>query len=489
MSNYRKTPVPSNKMNTNEANLEEILEESIHTPTNEYLSSPNKNSSSVSVIPTAPRIINVSNRNYDILGSGGYGQVISPALPNMKNGFIVEYPGNVTKFFYDKDDKNAVLKLANKLPELMGENKGHKVYNYSYPYKYVDLPAYLKDELSPKVRSGNLFAVRMPNLGVSMDRLSRVYIDLREVPIINILEQVVKLLSQTAHLDGKKYIHGDIRDTNVTINPKDGTMTLIDFDWLKPYEEFAKEYTFNFYNNPPELLLIPDADTILPKLKDNSPLSFDNIQKLIAGETAKNYINYALMQIDQYSFLEQDYRIYVRQILTGVASSLDYLINLYKNNDISVLKRALLVNSLPTFDNFGLSFVLIELFRLCYPSSYEEDTNEELFKSLKKRTKNRNVPYTDKELHLYTVALMDFMKLFKSMASLTMTDRPKPQDAYNQAQKILMNAQNKLNNSATNKINTTASVQKANNVKVNNVNRKTRKSRAGRSNTRRNRKF
>ena len=418
-------------------------------------------------VPLNPNHINLSKRMYNILGSGGFGQVIAPALPNIKNGLISEYPDNVTKLFYDEDDKQSALKIAEQVPELMGANKGHNVYDYLYKYKKSNLPLSLQTKIGAKIRSGPLFAVRMPNLGVSINRLNTVYKKIREVPIVNIMEQVVKLLSQTANLAEHFYIHGDIRESNVTINPKDGTMTIIDFDWLRPYHKFIETYTFNFYNNPPELLFIPHLDTLRNIVK-RPPLTAQQLMYDLDLVTLKDFQRYAINQIKQYNYINENVELQLFRIFSGLSSTIKFLKNKLDKDDNLDLEVLLTTYSIPTFDNFGLGFVLIELFVTLYPAPYgAENELDEVKKSLRARIKTLN----NSEIDIYAKGIIEFIDLFRSISHFSMSERPHPQTVHLRAQEILNDIKTKL-----------ASMDKMN---VNNV-KKTRKARSKRAKTRRN---
>ena len=418
-------------------------------------------------IPLNPNHINLSKRMYNILGSGGFGQVIAPALPNMKNGVIAEYPDNVTKLFYDEDDKQSALKIAKQLPELMGENRGHSLHNYLYHYKKSNLPLSLQTKIGAKIPSGNLFATRMPNLGVSINRLITVYKKVREVPIVNIMEQTVKLLSQTASLAEHFYIHGDIRESNVTINPKDGTMTIIDFDWLRPYHKFIETYSFNFYNNPPELLFIPHLDTLRNIVK-RAPMTAQQLMYDLDLLTLKDFQKYALSQIRQYNYINDNVELQLFRIFSGLSNTIKFLKNKLDKDDNLDLEVLLTTYSIPTFDNFGLGFVLTEIFVMLYPAPYgAENEIDEVKKTLKARIKSLN----NSEINIYAKGIIEFVDLFRNMCNFNMSVRSHPETVHLRAQEILNDVKTKL-----------ADMNKMN---INNV-KKTRKSRSKRAKTRRN---
>jgi serine/threonine protein kinase len=133
----------------------------------------------------------------------------------------------------------------------------------------------------------------MPSLGIDVTHLDRFDADtrrfrdyLKRVPIITILEQIVKLFEQLNRLISNNHIHGDIRDTNVMLS-KEGKITIIDFDLLEPLNDFLDNYGFNmgFYSNPPETLFY----SLLPTINSDEIDAFTDRSLLAAIPMTDKY--------------------------------------------------------------------------------------------------------------------------------------------------------------------------------------------------------
>ena len=83
--------------------------------------------------PNVPSVVAETNENeditYDVLGEGGFGAVIMPALPNQINGTRVKYPGNVTKIFKKAIDKKFIVDISGTIADVFDHNNGHNKHN------------------------------------------------------------------------------------------------------------------------------------------------------------------------------------------------------------------------------------------------------------------------------------------------------------------------------------------------------------------------
>jgi serine/threonine protein kinase len=325
------------------------------------------------------------------IGAGGYGVVIKPALPNTNEaGVLHEYPDNVTKLFIESENRNKILTLAPLLNRIMGPNEGHRINTYRKAYKGRNVPESSRRKLGIR-ESNNVFPIRMPDLGVSIhDLLDRRH-DLRKIPVTTILSQVVKVLKQVQTLQASGYIHGDIRDTNVMIHPATGAITIIDFDLLRPVEEFRRKTTFGMYNNPPEL------SVLFPELGQHY---IPNFYKMFT---------FAQELFDGHSFLRE------MQDVTGKVGDTVSRIGAY----------SVLTKSLKTFDSFGIACTLLTMFEILYPASIKND--KALLKtSLQARITNNGVPYTDVEMDAIVTAIYDMShSVLLMLAKFRMDYRPK----------------------------------------------------------------
>jgi hypothetical protein len=85
------------------------------------------------------------------LGQGTYGIILAPALPNVINGKVTEFPENITKLYLGKNAANKSEKFAsfkNILSKINPNNstkRRYSVHKYAKQYKKTNLPQnYLK---------------------------------------------------------------------------------------------------------------------------------------------------------------------------------------------------------------------------------------------------------------------------------------------------------------------------------------------------------
>jgi hypothetical protein len=201
----------------------------------------------------------------EYLASGTEGCIIGPALPNLsENGSTwEEYPENVTKLYKNRDKYNKAQTNTRKIVDLL-HNNSHRVHPYRYKgYMGLNIKSSMRSRCELN-RNMPLLPLRMKNLGVSIMDLTRdigSINTIKNIPFIKILIEIQKVYEQIKRLVNNRYIHGDVRETNIMIQPSDGTITLIDFGWLYPVNEFFKKYehALGFYSNPPESLLFNDV--------------------------------------------------------------------------------------------------------------------------------------------------------------------------------------------------------------------------------------
>ena len=339
--------------------------------------------------------------NLEYVAKGSFGCVYDPALPNISaNGESWEsYPNNVVKFFRKKEELNRAVESAQAIYEELGHNNGHRL----TPYKYQ---SYKKINIGPKIdhcsilNSKELFLARMPHLGwdfynviQSVGEQKKVF---QSIPVVTIGAQVKKLLQQLVALQTKNKIHGDIRETNLMMKT-DGTMTIVDFDWLYPKDEFFIKYFENlgFYNNPPESHLF---DYMVSLFANKGNLGMIKHVIGIATPTKTEYIDnhnrfnfhfmFNLRELNLQDLIEANEAnfAYFKRLHGGVA-------------DIKTFRYNCFLEMAKTFDSFGFAYCMLELCFRLYISVFESDDPRDIDKEmLRNSIKNNDVPYTDAEI-------------------------------------------------------------------------------------------
>lgn len=296
---------------------------------------------------------------------GSFGCVVRPALPNKNNDGWHEFPAYITKIYSNDITAEKAQQNSKKIQEIMGENAGLVVHKYRHPYTVGDLPTNIKS--SCKIfdwynkDKNSISVLRQKNLGIDVIDFrenSEAIREYRSLPISKFIEQVQKVFHQVNNLVSKGYIHGDIRETNFLINPITGDFTIIDYDWLFPYEIFFRDYPIGtFYSNPPESLLYENYETLPTDLNPNNPhfLRKLGIKKL--EDLQRNYSDY-----------------YSNKYKTKPTIFFEYVLRKIKENQlylrsIGILNKYQFKQFLcKTFDVWGLSLTLIIFLEVIWPS-------------------------------------------------------------------------------------------------------------------------
>jgi serine/threonine protein kinase len=356
-------------------------------------------------------------RNYKILGAESFGAVISPALPNTENGTFVNYPGNVTKLFYHSDDKEKLVGKIPNIKRLFKSDPSYRINNYTHKYKYKNLPDDIVSELEKKAYikpDFEIHAVRMPYLGIDFkdSKLEREKEKLQRIPVLKIVSEIVKLFSQTLSLYREDWIHGDIRERNIMINPDTGVMTIIDFDWLKPFDDFYDKYSFGFYSNPPEFLLHHEAGD------DIETYVLDNLNQFKAYFKLLGYDRKSLKHMFRKANEENE-----RLKDEEYGDQYDFF-----------------MDSLNTFDNYGLGLSLQTLFSHLYPSCVQtavpEGSDPTKIQALRETISDDGRPYNDDELVAIESALRQLSYLCYRVSHPEYSRRPLPDAAFQEARAI-----------------------------------------------------
>lgn len=132
-----------------------------------------------------------------------------------------------------------------------------------YENKYYELQnAYLNSHVP---LSTSIYPLRLDFLGEAFSNIAsqrKNYEELRGIDYKVLIHQILKSFNVVKAIYDAGYIHGDIRDTNVLcmldsgLDIPQGTITIVDFDWLLKFDEFYNKYPHFFVAHPPEALLV-----------------------------------------------------------------------------------------------------------------------------------------------------------------------------------------------------------------------------------------
>lgn len=368
------------------------------------------------------------------LGKGSYGCAIKPALPNMNNsGQWVQYPDNITKVFFDeKQGKNAVekqKKIKNILQDDLHRINTYKVNNYTIG----NIDPIVRNQCfgsDPRKYPQKLFTVRLPDLGKDMVHRSEPLLKkYRDINIKIIIEQMNKLIHQVKSYFDAGYIHGDLRETNIMINPENGQMALIDFDWFDQDKEFFRKYYshLGFYNNPPETLMMPIL--ILAYNQAKYPENLINIFSTFVNNELLNPSS----KITKYFLAQNRMKFrgehYINDMFNGdkLVSIFYYAILKLRSFYVSeigdtvvtedqktFLKWAFIKMIESTFDGFGLGFTLLEFVsnvygRVMFYPNLESNRKIRIDHLEKERLTNGGKKYTHDEIVLLSDALYTYI--------------------------------------------------------------------------------
>ena len=374
--------------------------------------------------------------------AGGYGMVIRD---------IFTPSDKILKFFYRSIDLKKVILNSLKIKDNMGPNEGHTMKEFNIPITF----SMLQDSYSPIARKYRSICLtkgvdpsKTPNDPLPILILVDNGIDLFEIdifddeegrrrppckyrcPVLPLLQQFLKLLSQTRQLYYRNKIHCDIRDSNVMINIDRNVLTnpeikidhprltIIDFDVLTEKETFKTKAktnlkdnmscditSFCFYNKPIEGLFLSIIGNDVTLSKKNK---HRNMSRVI-NELYWYYLPIFCMIYPDISYntsYEGFIPIFRSKIQKGIDSTMNF--NLQKLVDTS--------------DNYGLGFCLLKILALFY-----FDKQEQVFTNV--------MDYENR-------ALKDTVELLKKMISFNQDTRISPVNAYTVMEKICENLSN-----------------------------------------------
>lgn len=214
--------------------------------------------------------MNDTSQPRKVLGEGSFGIVVGPALSNWNDNLeAVEYPRNVTKIFKTARNRNKAIANSKRLKQTVKQLEA-TAERYRRPYRIRNLNASIRERvrayLGPGTRDNRVLSLlRAPYLGQSIYHINNTqaaYHAIRKIPYQVLCAQMLQSMRVVQAIHAAGYIHGDIRETNVLCHLETGALTIIDFDWLKPFDEFYRTFPIFFYSHPPEALFIWGRDGI-----------------------------------------------------------------------------------------------------------------------------------------------------------------------------------------------------------------------------------
>ena len=391
-------------------------EESNENSDEESNENSNSNSSSNSTYNSNNETDGENNGTEDVaeyVAKGGFGCVVKPALANVINGAKVRFKRTVSKIFKSQKSYTDAVEASGKAFNIMGKDPGHKVTTYKRTF--------MGSNLKKATRKGcrilghkPIYPIRMNDLGKDISKIEDYYKQLRDVPFVTIFKGIVKIFHQVKRAHDAGYIHGDIRQTNVMVIPETGRLTLIDFDWFLPKDEFLEDYKekLGFYNNPPEVFLYwynrtPQIGTYALNSKMQDYVTYTNEARVtpisLAELSAANVANY-------------DY------FFTPTVKAL------HATERWKLLQKLLF----KTFDSYGLGFTIQRLIRYLYPGKLDG------------RITNRGVPYSDAELAIIEDIVLNLNGLLDKMVQLKVEGRIVIKDAYSMIKELLNEYKDKV---------------------------------------------
>lgn len=361
------------------------------------------------------------------LGKGAFGCVVAPALSNTIKGKEYDFPGEVTKIMKSNENRKKTVNNSAKVFKITG-NEGHDVIAYQKNFKVKNLSKKVKNyckfnetyvnENTGATLNTSVYPVHMKNLGVSIDDLSEpknagIIASLRALPFSTVLDQITKLIHHVRVINDAGLIHGDIRQTNIMVK-NDGTLTLIDFDWLLPENDFFTDYkhAFGFYSNPPESILLNNRDFSYYVYNNNKYIEKDSkkdindiIQKYIDLKInfLYKYKTYAESYGKKYLILNEKFRkiknafslltIFKPDINSHI-ENIETIIDRIDTTYTHLLYKELFDKIAPTFDSYGLAFTLLEFLNIIYEGSYFADNDKGILLETDKPETDANKLFT-----------------------------------------------------------------------------------------------
>lgn len=362
------------------------------------------------------------------VAKGAYGCVIKPALPNRSNGERkwTAYPKNVTKLFFTRKNMKKAYNDSRRMYEVLGHNKGHKTYKYKHNYNASNLPTNVIEKCKQIKTDEPLYPLRMRNLGYDIWSIPRHYKEYRTIYVGDILDQIVKVMKQIQKLVSRRLIHGDVRETNIMVDPIHGDITLIDFDLLHSVDTFFTKAHLGFYCHPPETLLYNRFKELLQATKDGDERTIHAIlESKDVGERIAKYVEHH----DKFEFARSESlnRIFSKSdLITALKQDLRFYATHFDPSRLSAssLQAALRETLLPSFDGYGLAFSLLQFIAYVYPSVIQRIQKDKYDEALKSRISNGRKSYNNKQIRTIRTTLHRLVfEVLEPMISLHINER------------------------------------------------------------------
>jgi hypothetical protein len=301
-----------------------------------------------------------NDKNSKVLGTGSFGVVVHPSLKNKNNNKSgINRKKYITKFFYRKENYNKLQTKKKNIEKGMGNHEGSYYNGYERKFIFGDLDERIRNKIQNEYEASlnndnnedkkieipynkELYAIRMPYLGKSIDKISRDdIINIKKCSIYNILSECNKLFNITAKLAKEGYIHGDMESRNILISIRDNNCKfyIIDYDRFNTYDKYKEEYKKELEQNI-YLLYGPPESIILLMDKDNHLETIDNRIGWYAWQRIYYYHNRPYKTKEEFI-----------PIIKG-------LVDKFRENNKKV--------KLKYFDNFILGLNLLDFFRKVY---------------------------------------------------------------------------------------------------------------------------
>jgi serine/threonine protein kinase len=313
-------------------------------------------------------------------------------------------------------------------------NEGQRVNRYNESFLASNLSNRIQKNCDINANNMPIYPLRMPYLGVSFNQIREEEImQIRKIPFTVLVNQIHKLFKQVNRIREVGFIHGDIRESNIMINPSTGKITLIDFDWLMSTNEFyaGYQYSLGFYSNPPESLLYFPMNELINYIENPStPKTVNAIKSvlvsqpnalyafksdgdvdLVTVEENPNILNFISHQLTP----KYRYERYIKQCnqsgILAANMTVDHLktfnymnynflhnaaVNTEPNLTKNMFVQYYLNNMAHYFDSYGLAFSLLYFIRRVFSMIHHGD-----FQVFRESVLNGDKIYTDDELMQY----------------------------------------------------------------------------------------
>jgi serine/threonine protein kinase len=315
----------------------------------------------------------------NVIGAGTYGTIVRPAAPNINSSFEDTGGKYVTKVFNSKEEWD---RTVSDIPLIKSVFPSYNV----TPYKKVfDKTRNLGNQFAAKTfledskRTNNMYAVRMPYLGMNLQEVCTnkdgMLDRLRTLNPVIILEQMVKCMEQVYLMNLRGYLHRDIKNVNIVINDK-GIINVIDFDLFisKQKSLGPGEGYVGYYWMPPESFLQEkiggriDVTLKNGKYVDDHGYEYDRPDmKIVNGvRTYSVYAEYfkehRLGKIDAYVEGLRKYAVAASNTTVLITD----IVNKFPLKEPEY--QLTMAKMVETFDSFGLALAFRTFIKCLYPT-------------------------------------------------------------------------------------------------------------------------